>query len=163
MEFYTHLILSTASLLSAVLFQTEIISSFIRTLITAPHISDPTSNCSPTIAKMASGWIENKILLQSATHLARCLPNTYLQYLSVTLSSTFLLVDCWCLPKMVWFQIWKDETLPNHSYLVFSNDCISSKIYRNITTIYFPVNYDCCIRLYLSTDWKDPIGLIVSK
>jgi hypothetical protein len=38
------------SVLSAVLFQTLIISSLLRTLTTAPHISLPTSNCSPIMA-----------------------------------------------------------------------------------------------------------------
>lgn len=49
-----YLILLIASRLSAVLFQILMMSSVFRTLSTAPHTSDPTSNCSPITAKMTS-------------------------------------------------------------------------------------------------------------
>ncbi len=57
----TYLILFTASVLSAVLFHTLRMSSFMRTLKTAPHISDPTSNCSPIMAKSKSSQYRDAI------------------------------------------------------------------------------------------------------
>ena len=65
-------ILVVASMLSAFLFQTLIMSSLCLTLTTAPHTSCcPTSNCSPTMASTSSSQYRdvNPLVLRRNIHL----------------------------------------------------------------------------------------------